>query len=101
MILSFNCMITLYTPKITTKSIFAHFKHKGKYVVTVRIPCLYVLPLSAYAFTSIKSIENIHIFVGDILAINNLLIKSSLIKWLMNSNAYYYNNIYNKIIFTY
>ena len=41
-------MITLYTPKIITKSImriniqpdislFAHFKHKGKYMVTVRM----------------------------------------------------------------
>ena len=44
-------MITLYTPKIVIKStmrinikldisIFAHFKHKGKYMVTVCMPKL-------------------------------------------------------------
>ena len=43
------CMITLYTPIIVIKSImrtniqldislFAHFKHKEKYIITVFIP---------------------------------------------------------------
>ena len=49
----------------------------------------------------VLNIENINIFDGDILVINNLLTKSSLIKWPMNSNTYNHNNIYNKIIFSY
>ena len=46
-------------------------------------------------------IENINIFAGDTLAINNSLTKSWLMKWLMNSNTFNHNNIYRRIIFTY
>ena len=58
-------MITLYTPKIITKSImriniqpdislFAHFKHKGKYMVTVRISQLSSKNLYFFSLMHIK-----------------------------------------------
>ena len=59
------CMITLYTPKIVIKSImtinikvdislFAHFKHKEKYMINVRMPKL--LP-KIFCFFSLMNIR--------------------------------------------